>query len=205
MTAALAVISAALALAPLPSRGFALETKPGVQLQTVAGRPVALLGGMNLALDQAVAHKVALRDRRGRLFLVGRDGVRASSFRRGCRTTDVSLVVCPHAIRGVTGAPSKVGHWVWAERAPTGDAILAQWSAECEIPVAYLIVDGKRRSYGAETVALGWLPSGEAVVHFRAVGCASSPRNGIYAMPREGKPRLLLRTVRFAQYLMWGG
>jgi aminoglycoside/choline kinase family phosphotransferase len=36
------------------------------------------------------------------------------------------------------------------------------------------------------------------------VGRASAPRNGIYAMPREGKPRLLLHTPRFAQYL-WGG
>jgi hypothetical protein len=94
----------------------------------------------------------------------------------------------------VTGAPSKVGHWVWAERSPTGDAILAQWSAECEIPVAYLIVRGKRRSYGDETVALGWLPSGEAVVHFRPVGCTTSKRSGIYAVPRAGRPRLLLRT-----------
>jgi hypothetical protein len=49
MTAAFVVISAALALAPLPPRGFALETKPRVQLQNPAGRPVALLGGMDLA------------------------------------------------------------------------------------------------------------------------------------------------------------
>jgi len=205
MTAALGLIAAALALEPLPARGLALETKGGVELQTMTGRPIASLRGMDLALDQAIAHRVVLRDRRGRLFVVDARGTRATSLRRGCRTTDVNLVVCSRAIRGVTGAPSKVGHWVWAERSPTGDAILAQWSAECEIPVAYLIVGGKRRSYGAETVALGWLPSGEAVVHFRAVGCESSPRNGIYAMPREGKSRLLLRTLRFAQYLMWGG
>jgi hypothetical protein len=205
MTAALALISAALALAPLPERGLALESKAGVVLQSLGGRPVATLRGMNLAMDQAVAHKATVRDRLGRLFALDRHGLRATSLRRGCRTTDVRLVVCAHAIRGVTGAPSKVGHWVWAERSPSGDATLAQWSAECEIPVAYLIVRGKRRSYGDETVALGWLPSGEAVAHFRPVGCTTSKRSGIYAVPRGGKPRLLLRTPRFAQYLMWGG
>jgi hypothetical protein len=205
MTAALAVISAALALGPLPPRGFALETKGGVQLQTLAGRPVATLAGLDLALDQAVAHELVLRDRRGRLFAVDRHGLRPLSGRSGCRATDVRLVVCAKTIKGVTGAPGKVGHWVWAERSPTGDAVLAQWSAECEVPVAYLIVRGKRRSYGDETVALGWLGTGEAVVHFRPLGCSSAPRSGIYAVPRTGRPRLILRTPRLAQYLMWGG
>ena len=88
---------------------------------------------------------------------------------------------------------------------PSGDAILAQWSAECEVPVAYLVANGKLRKYGDETVALGWLPSGHAVVHFRPLGCVGSGRSGIYAMPRSGKPRLMLRTARFAQYAMWGG
>jgi len=102
-------------------------------------------------------------------------------------------------------APHAVGHWVWAERSPSGNAVLAQWSAECEVPVAYLIANGRLRAYGAETVALGWLPSGEAVVHFRPLGCVGSGRRGIYAVPRSGRPRLLLRTAPFAQYLMWGG
>jgi hypothetical protein len=200
---------ARLALAPLPARGLALETKGGVELQTMTGRPIASLRGMDLALDQAVAHRVVLRDRRGRSFVVDARGMRATSLRRGCRTTDVELVVCARTIREDAGivahAPGEVGHWVWAERSPSGDAILAQWSAECEVPVAYRIRNGVARAYGSETVALGWLPTGEAVVHFRPLGCTSSPRNGIYAMPRAGRPRLVLRTPRFAQYLMWGG
>ena len=211
MPSALALILAAAltSLPSLPQRGFALETRAGVQLQTVSGRPLGTLRGFDLAPDQAVAHRLVVRDRRGRLFAVDRRGMRAVALRRGCRTTDVGLVVCARAIRRdgrvVARAPHGIGHWVWAEHSPSGDAILAQWSAECEVPVAYLVANGRPRKYGDETAALGWLPSGQALVHFRPLGCAGSGRNGIYAVPRRGEPRLVLRTARFAQYAMWGG
>ncbi|OLD99622.1 MAG: hypothetical protein AUG91_06340 [Actinobacteria bacterium 13_1_20CM_4_69_9] len=211
MPGALALVLAAAltSLPPLPQRGLALETKAGVELQSLDGPPLATLRGLDLAPDQALAHKAVFRDGRGRLFVLAGGRLRRAPLRRGCRATDVQLTVCPRAIRGAAGvlarAPQAVGHWVWAERSPSGNAVLAQWSAECEVPVAYLIAKGKLRAYGAETVALGWLPTGEAVVHFRPLGCVGSGRRGIYAVPRKGKPRLLLRTARFAQYLMWGG
>ena len=204
-------MSAALTLAPLPERGFALETKAGVQLQSLGGRPLGTLPGMNLAIDQAVAHKAAVRDREGRVFVLDRRGLRTKRFRRGCRTTDLRLTVCPRTIVGPAGvlarAPGKVGHWVWAERSPSGNAILAQWSAECEVPVAYLLVNGKLQAFGRESVALGWLPTGEAVLHFPNGPCGgdSRPVRGIYGAVSTTKMRLMLRTRRFAQYLMWGG
>jgi hypothetical protein len=130
----------------------------------------------------------------------------------------VDLVVCGRTIkkiwadgkvRVVARPPGKVGHWVRAALAPRGDAFFAQWSAECEIPVAYFIAGGKMRPYGGrtvESVALGWLPGGDAVVHFSKAGCGSGHRQpGIYAVPRTGKPRLLLRTPKFERYWMWGG
>jgi hypothetical protein len=105
-------------------------------------------------------------------------------------------------------APGKVGHWVWAERSPSGNAILAQWSAECEAPVAYLLEQGELHAFGRESVALGWLPrTGEAVIHFPNGPCArdSHPVRGIYVAVSTFKTHLILRTRRFAQYLMWGG
>jgi hypothetical protein len=54
-------------------------------------------------------------------------------------------------------------------------------------------------------VALGWLPNGQALVHFRPLGCSSSGRRGVYAVSLAGSRRLVARTTRFAQYLMWGG
>jgi hypothetical protein len=177
---ALVLAAAVASLPPLPHRGLALETKAGVQLQTTTGRPLGTLPGVDLALDQAVAHRLALRTRRGALYTFDGRTLRPARSRR-------------------------VGHWVWKERSPDGDAVLAQWSGECEIPVAYVIVDGRSSKVGDETVALGWLPSGEALVHFRPLGCAGSGRSGIYAIARNGRARLVLRTKRFAQYLMWGG
>jgi hypothetical protein len=191
MTLTIAVLSAAIALGVPPERGLALETNVGVQLQTLGGRPFATLRGYDLALDQAAPHVVVLRNRRGTLYAF--DG---RTLRRRA----------PHGrVRVAAPRPRGIGHWVWSERSPTGTAVLAQWSGECEIPVAYLVVNGKLQSYGPETVALGWLPTGEAVVHFRPVGCAVSGRSGIYATVGTRKMRRLIRTPRFAQYLMWGG
>jgi hypothetical protein len=182
MPGALALVLAATvaSLPPLPHRGLGLETRAGVQLQTMSGRPLGTLPGVDLALDQAIAHRLVLRTRRGALYTFDGRTLRAAR-------------------------PRRVRHWVWKERSPDGEAVLAQWSGECEIPVAYVIAGGRSRKVADETVALGWLPRGEALVHFRPLGCAGSGRSGIYAVARSGKARLVLRTKRFSQYLMWGG
>jgi hypothetical protein len=214
MTLALAVLSAAAALSglpQLPERGLALDTKAGVQLQTLTGRRLADLPGLNLATDQKVAHRLVLRDRRGRILVLDRAArrLRTRPFERGCRHTDFELLVCPRRISDVftlvAQAPRGIGHWVWAERSPDRKAVLAQWSAECEVPVAYIAVHGRLRALGDETTALGWLASGEALVHFERGVCGAQARRGIYAVPVRGKPRLIFRTTRFAQYAMWGG
>src|SRR5437588_5062662 len=69
MVGMLAFVSAALALTslpPLPGSGLARETR--VQLQTLGGRPIATVPGLDLAPDLTTAHGLVLRDRRGRLF-----------------------------------------------------------------------------------------------------------------------------------------
>jgi hypothetical protein len=74
------------------------------------------------------------------------------------------------------------------------------------VPVAYLVANGRIRPYGKESVALGWLPSGEALIYFPSGPCGVSIHvRGIYAVPRHGNPRLIVRTRRFASYWMWGG
>jgi hypothetical protein len=248
MTLALAVIVAATALtAPpplnpqhlpqLPSRGLARETSPGVELQTMRGRPLGVLRGLHLADDKDSGRGLLLRDRRGRLFVMD---FCAHRVRRvfpipprvpGCRLTDarvnLELLVCGRTVktalyrpsgakpdlRVVARGPSPVGHWVRAEWAPRGKAFFAQWSAECEVPIAFLVANGVMHPYGGRTirdapssVALGWLPDGTAVIHFPNGACGGSFRTpGIYAVPRTGTPRLLLRTPRFDSYWMWGG
>lgn len=215
------------ALPPLPARGLALDTKAGVQLQTMTGRPIVTIPGLDIASDKE-NQALTMRDRRGRLFALY-PAVRriqrvyeAPTQFRGCRVSDAlpdeQLLVCKRTIKIVTGegrvriaarAPTRypAGHWERALYGPRGGAFLAQWIAECEVPVAYLVTGGKLRKYGDESVALGWLPNGAAVIHFPNGPCggASSHTRGIYAVPRKGTLRLILRTARFARYAMWGG
>jgi hypothetical protein len=96
---------------------------------------------------------------------------------------------------------------------PRFDLAPAQWSAECEIPLAFLVVDGVMRPYGGRTMedapesaALGWLPNGSAVIHYPKGACGGSHRApGVYAVPRRGTSTLLVRTPKFEHYWMWGG
>jgi hypothetical protein len=220
-------------LPKLPGRGLAEWTQPGVALQTMRGRPLGLLPGLHLAEPRAT-HGLLLQDRRGRLL--GYDPFERrlrpvfdmSTRYPGCRVPDATmrqdLLICGRHV-DVVFAPPGVGstrrvvargrrgggRWTWAEFSPSGRAILAQWSGECESPSAYLIADGRVRAYGrsdaVESVGLGWLPDGRAVVSFWSGVCgAGIPSPGVYAVPRRGKPELLRPTAgRAPGFAMWGG
>ena len=240
--AAAAALAAPPALDPahlprLPVRGLALETLVGVELQTMRGRTLGVLERLDLAPDKAVSHSLLMRSRRGRLFTLDLYERRVRRFFEGpsavptCRLTDArirrELFVCGTTVRTVVygppgskptlrvlaRAPGKVGHWVWAAFAPRGLAFFAQWSAECEVPVAFRVAGGVMRPYGGgtineapESMALGWLPNGNAVIHFPKGTCGRGFRRpGIYSVPPGGKPSLLLSTPRYALYSMWGG
>jgi hypothetical protein len=77
-----------------------------------------------------------------------------------------------------------VGRWSWAAVAPSGDTVLLQWSAECEVPITFLVGAGggapkaiKGLSPAGQSFALGWTPSGRAFVVAKSGGCGgSSPR-----------------------------
>jgi hypothetical protein len=89
-------------------------------------------------------------------------------------------------------APSPVGHWRWAEVSPDGETILAQWWAECEVPIAYLISisagalrEAVSRVYASR--ALGWTEDGRAVVRVVESPCSpGAPSPGIYLVDPDG-------------------
>jgi hypothetical protein len=250
MTGVLGVFAAAAALAApaphpldaqhlpsLPQRGLAHDTLAGVELQTMRGRALGILEGLDLAPDKAVAHGLLMRSPRGRLLILDLNERRIRRFYEApstvptCRLTDArihrELFVCgslirmvvygppgsTRTLRVVARAPGQVGHWVWAEFAPSGPGFLAQWSAECEVPLAFVVSGSGMRPYGGNTIrdapesaALGWLPNGSAVIHFPKGACGRTLRRpGIYSVPRRGTPSLLLSTPRNANYAMWGG
>ena len=91
---------------------------------------------------------------------------------------------------------SPAGHWGWAAVSPDGKTLLAQWVAECEVPIAYFVpaAGGAPRPVVAtdlESIALGWTADGLAEVALpRGVCARGSLRPGVYTIsPAGGKPR----------------
>ena len=87
--------------------------------------------------------------------------------------------------------PTRVGHWASAVLSPDRKTILAQWSAECEVPIAYLIptAGGEPReavrSYSSR--AIGWTEDGRAIVKVLESACGpNAPRPGFYLVDPAG-------------------
>ncbi|MFN2472053.1 MAG: hypothetical protein ABR583_13910 [Gaiellaceae bacterium] len=91
-----------------------------------------------------------------------------------------------------------VGHWSWARLSPNGRTLLAQWPAECKVPIAFFVdargghpraVTGQRRWQDApQSIALGWTPAGDARVALPEGACGKVHRRpGVYVVsPRGG-------------------
>jgi hypothetical protein len=108
--------------------------------------------------------------------------------------------------------PLDIGFWRSAYLSPDGRTVLAQWSAECEVPTAFF-ADGRRlravtgeRDWrkAPESVALDWSSAGKAVVQLFEGACGYGYRDpGVYLIdPRTGAHQLVYTTRRsFAE--MW--
>jgi hypothetical protein len=123
---------------------------------------------------------VELCVRRGRVL-------RTAFFVRDRRGTRRALAVSP---------PGRVGHWERGFLSPDGETLLAQWSAECEVPVTFFVplesgrarpVAGTSLRDAPVSVAAGWLHDGRAVVEFPESACgAGIERPGVYAVAVDG-------------------
>lgn len=94
------------------------------------------------------------------------------------------------------------GSWQSVTLSTDGQRLLAQWSGECEIPLAYVVDartgratvlgrDGTGRQ--SEALTLGWLRE-SALVLLPQGACGSSAEHpGVYAFFRGGKARLIYR------------
>lgn len=100
----------------------------------------------------------------------------------------------PHPLGAKPGQPA-AGHWEWAAVSPDGDWLLAHWTAECEVPIAFFVPsDGGKAlpvttdRYGpATSLAIGWTADGRAIVEFPSQSCGSTTsRPGTYLVrPRR--------------------
>ena len=85
-----------------------------------------------------------------------------------------------------------LGRWQSAQLSPDGKTLLAQWTAECEIPVAFFVPLATRKPRPVapvryETVAVAWNADGRAGVFFNGGACgAGLERPGLYLVSLDG-------------------
>lgn len=99
------------------------------------------------------------------------------------------------------GTVDGVGHWRWAIPSPDGRWVLAQWSSECEVPIAHLVsADGRTVRpivEGVNSKGVGWTEDGRMVVQFGPGHCGSGIEEpGIYLVDPDTGDRLLVRADR---------
>lgn len=95
------------------------------------------------------------------------------------------------------------GHWVDVFPSPDGSAVLGQWSGECEVPSAHMIVGGavstglgNAGEVWAESWALGWRDSDSALVAITWGACSSAPhQSGVFAVSPDGQVEPLYTTT----------
>lgn len=91
--------------------------------------------------------------------------------------------------------PLEHGRWVNSLPSPDEKTLLAQWLAECEIPIAYFVSQAMRTAKPVvaghdrpvESVAVGWNADGRAGVFISEGACgAGDPRPGLYLVSLAG-------------------
>jgi hypothetical protein len=214
----------------LPRQGIVGTRPGGIVLRDMRGRVVGHLSGFRVVplYGRRPPFEVVVA-RGNQTFALGPRGLRSIDrprpdwprSRRGCHPGPLPYVICggPYArkrsasivylngrklvgpVGKYGGAPSFVGHWRSAVRSPDGRTLLLQWSAECEIPVAYFAdADGSHlrtvaRDPTVESDALGWARDGRAVIAFPKGLCGNGRRPpGTYLVdPRTRRATLVFR------------
>jgi hypothetical protein len=216
--------AAKISLPHLPPQGFAVEWRhadggPGarVVLLNLRGEVLARLPGFSI--DHVSDRPGAILLRRGHdeyLLEVSRPSLRLVGRRLVDSLTtsedaNVPLGPPPNARPG----REVVGHWRWMDLAPNGNEALAQWSGECEFPVAFFVPVQEGRPVpvtGASTlgqspasIALGWTRRGRMAVMLPTGGCGgATERPGVYRFASPGHGSLIFPIEDSTAVRMWG-
>jgi hypothetical protein len=179
--------------------GTILATLNGYEVRGNLGAPGVWLrrGPKYFKLD--VAHGLILR--------VGEDRARNVMYDEGPKPS-----LPPPT--GVVGPDGEVaGRWRYAVESSSG-AILAQWSGECEVPMAYwiddrgteeLVTGGSDISMAPESLGLGWTANGRAVVFLPKGACGSGAGSpGIYLYSSPGVGHLVYQARDGSSVDSWG-
>ena len=205
-------------LPELPKQGVAVERRSGVDLVDFSGRVLAHLDGFSIFYSTARPGPLVLQ--RGNAYFalsVRQHSLRQVDSRKDARGTipsDPTEVALPSPWIG-PDVDYLLGRWRYAMRAPDSATVLAQWSGECEVPIAFfytpswdgpIAVTGERRLEDApESFALGWTADSRAVVLLPTAACGSAfERPGVYLFTGPGKGTYLVPVHRFRGARMWG-
>jgi hypothetical protein len=202
-------------LGDLPKAGVVVGSSEAVVLLDLDGTILATLhgyeGGGNLGAPGVWLKRgpryFELDVVHGLLMHVGEDRARDVMYDEG---PEPSLP--PPA--GAMGPDGDVaGQWRYALESSSG-ATLAQWSGECEVPMAYwideegaerLVTGGSDISMAPESLGLGWTANGRAVVFLPEGACGSAATSpGIYLYSSPGASRLVYRTRDWLFADSWG-
>jgi hypothetical protein len=207
--------SASIDLPWLPPQGVVVERNGGIVFVAMDGRIRAKLHGFELinptegpgAVLVRRGHEAFVLDAAGSMLRPVED-----ERARRLHVADgeaIGIPTPPGMI--VDGQPS--GHWRFALLSPDGNRILAQWSGECDVPIAYMFtlqsgppmpVTGESSNV-FESFALGWTRGDRALIWLPAGACASGARQpGVYAFDASGHASLVTSLPRSGLARMWG-
>jgi hypothetical protein len=206
--------AAPILLGNLPEAGVVVGSGHRVTFVDLEGTTVAILRGFQVAGNPG-SPGVWLRHRRDYFLLDVDQGalvpVSAGEARVVIYDEGKEPQLAPPPTRGgQNGEP--LGHWRYAYGSPSG-VTLAQWSGECEVPIAYWIdesgtariVTGERSvTHAPESLALGWSPDQRAVLFLPQGACSGSGNPpGIYLYAAPGVGRLIFETGPASSADMW--
>lgn len=210
------VATAAIALPWLPPQGVVVERNGGVVFIGLDGRVLAKIHGLRLANPTETPGAILFRRGGGRWFVLDVAGSALRPIERA--RADRLHEADGHAIHlptppgmMVNGEPA--GHWRFALLAPDGNRVLAQWSGECEVPLAYIAtlqsgapvpVTGDTSEL-PESFALGWTRGDRALVVLPDGACGPGVRQpGVYAFDAPGSASMITTVPSTGLARMWG-
>jgi hypothetical protein len=204
-------------IAGLPEQGVAIERDGGVDLVDFFGRRVAHLDGFTIFQSTDAPGNLVLARGSGFFLLEEfRRRLRPLASERAARRWQEADENHPDFPAPRSGGKPMTGHWRYSVSDPRyGDRFLAQWSGECEAPIAFFVdrdegevepVTGEADPATApESFALGWNKRGQAVLFLPQGECgAGARRPGVYLSRDAGEGHLLVGTPPGATARMWG-
>jgi hypothetical protein len=217
------VHAARIPLPHLPPQGFVVEWRhadgrPGARVVLMNLRGNVIVGLTGFSIDHVSDRPGVVFLRRGPdeyILRIHRSSLRSvaksrvSRLRRG-DDSNIPLGVPPNAPR-----QEGAGLWRWMDLAPNGNVALAQWSGECDFPIAFVVPVQEGHAIpvtGAATlgrtpasIGLGWTERGHIAVILPSGACgAGSNRPGVYRFTSPGQGRLIFAIEEASAVRMWG-